>query len=113
MSSIENIARVCHEANRAWCIANGDTSQPFWEYAPDWQRDSAIAGVKFIQEYPDAPSSASHDSWLAEKESTGWTYGEVKDPQAKTHPCFVPYDELPLVDQQKDALFGAVVRALS
>lgn len=27
---IEKAARVTHEANRAWCIANGDMSQPRW-----------------------------------------------------------------------------------
>ena len=42
----EHIARVCHEVNRAYCEALGDTSQPAWEDAPEWQRKSAMKGVE-------------------------------------------------------------------
>jgi hypothetical protein len=48
--NIEQIARVAHEVNRSYCEALGDTSQPEWESAPQWQRESAMAGVKFIAE---------------------------------------------------------------
>ena len=105
------IARVAHEANRAWCIVNGDTSQPSWDDAPEWQRTSAINGVIFHREHPDAGDSASHDSWMKEKVDGGWVYGEVKDPDSKTHPCIVPFDQLPRHQQIKDALFRAICHA--
>jgi len=108
----ERIARVAHEANRALCLAFGDDSQVAWEDAPEWQKASAVNGIAFIESNPDAPPSASHEAWLAEKEANGWTYGEVKDTLAKTHPCFVPYDELPPEQKAKDYVFAAVVRAL-
>lgn len=108
----DHIARVCHEANRAYCQALGDESQLPWEDAPEWQRSSAIHGVNFNLENPDAPASASHDSWLKQKTEEGWTYGEAKDPVAKTHPCCVPYEELPRDQQKKDALFKAIVASL-
>ena len=41
----EYIAKVCHEVNRAYCMSQGDGSQPRWEDAPDWQKQSAISGV--------------------------------------------------------------------
>ena len=41
----EQIARVCHEVNRAYCRAIGDESQPAWEDAPDWQQRSAVLGT--------------------------------------------------------------------
>jgi len=107
------IARVCHEANAAYCRAMGDHSQQPWEQAPDWQRESAIKGVQFILDNPNAPPSASHESWLAVKQADGWTYGEVKDPEKKTHPCFLPYDQLPTEQKAKDHIFGAIVRAMS
>jgi hypothetical protein len=113
MPDVEKIARVAHEANRAWCAANGDHSQPAWEDAPEWQRRSAINGVTFNIENPQAPASASHDSWLAEKRDAGWTYGPVKDPERKQHPCFVPFDELPDVQKAKDHLFKSIVTALA
>ncbi|TVM31214.1 RyR domain-containing protein [Oceanidesulfovibrio marinus] len=109
----ENIARVCHEANRAWCAINGDTSQQPWEEAEGWQRDSAIKGVEFTLANPDAPDSAQHDAWMADKLAQGWTYGPVKDAGAKTHPCLVPFEELPPMQQAKNKLFKAVVLALA
>lgn len=112
MNRIESIARVCHEANRAYCATLGDTSQVAWEDAPEWQRASAVKGVEFNLANPDAPPSASHDSWLEEKRATGWKYGPVKDAEKKEHPCFVPYDELPEDQRRKDHLFKAVVAAL-
>lgn len=110
--SIEEIARVAHEVNRAYCNSIGDMSQPSWEDAPDWQRQSAITGVQFTRDNPAAPPSASHDSWLAEKERDGWKFGPVKKPDTKEHPCFVPYDQLPQEQKAKDYLFQGVVRAL-
>ena len=63
--SIEMIAEVCHEANRAYCEAMGDNSQVDWGSAPEWQRSSAVNGVKFHVANPGSGPSASHESWLA------------------------------------------------
>ncbi|XUM24954.1 RyR domain-containing protein [Bradyrhizobium oligotrophicum S58] len=49
---------------------------------------------------------------MADKLRAGWVHGEVKDADAKTHPCIVPFDQLPRVQQAKDKLFRAVVAAL-
>lgn len=56
---------------------------------------------------------ASHLSWMKQKLEEGWVYGEVKDPEAKTHPCLVPFDQLPREQQAKDFIFRAVVHACS
>lgn len=111
--SIDSIARVAHEANRAYCQSIGDFSQPIWAEAPDWQRTSAINGVKFHLDNPLANPIDSHDNWSREKVVDGWIYGPVKDPAKKEHPCLVPYHELPVAQRRKDALFIAVVRALT
>lgn len=108
----EQIARVAHEVNRAYCIALGDFSQPVWKDAPEWQRTSALNGVDLHQRTHARPD-ASHEAWMAEKVANGWVYGETKDPEKKTHPCIVPFDQLPREQQAKDYIFAAVVRALS
>jgi hypothetical protein len=110
--NIEEIARVAHEINRAYCQSLGDSSQPVWEEAPQWQKDSAINGVKFHTENPNAGPDHSHNAWLAEKEAAGWKYGPVKDPANKLHPCCVPFNDLHRSQQAKDYLFRAVVHAL-
>lgn len=108
----ESIAHVCHEVNKAYCEALGDFSQPAWEDAPMWQRDSARLGVNLHMDDPFAGPQTSHESWMAQKVAEGWVYGEVKDPEAKTHPCIVPFDQLPREQQAKDYIFRAVVHAL-
>lgn len=110
---IEAIAIVCHEANRAYCEAvMNDQSQKAWNDAPMWQRDSARKGVAAILSGEVTRPEQSHESWLAEKRAEGWQYGPVKDPEAKLHPCFVPYEALPVLQRYKDHLFLAIVRAL-
>lgn len=111
--NVLEIARVCHEANRAYCLVLGDTSQPSWREATDDIRSSAVMGVVFRQQNPDAPPSAQHEQWAKDKIDAGWTYGEVKDAEKKTHPSLVPFERLPIAEQRKDRLFAAVVQALS
>lgn len=114
MLPIEHIiARMCHEANRGLCISMGDTSQKPWEDAPEWQRESAIAGVQFCMANPDAPPSANHDAWSAHKIAEGWKLGAVKDEQAKTHPCLVSFDRLPPEQRVKDVVFKAIVATMA
>ena len=84
---MDQIARVCHEVNKAYCKALGDNSQPTWEDAPEWQRSSARMGVDL---------------------HTMGNFG----PEAKTHPCIVPFADLPREQQAKDYIFRAVVHAL-
>ena len=107
----EDIARVCHEVNRAYCAALGDNSQPAWEDAPQWQKDSALVGVNLHCDNNVGPE-ASHFSWTVQKINDGWKYGPVKDADKKEHPCMVAFEYLPQAQQAKDFIFRAVVHAL-
>lgn len=107
---IEDIARVAHEVNRAYCQALGDLSQAAWADAPDWQKTSAVNGVKHHLANPDTTPQGSHEKWLEEKAATGWKYGAVKNAETKEHPCFLPYSELSESDKAKDFIFRAVVK---
>lgn len=109
---IEDIARVAHEANRAYCTAIGDDSQVSWFESPAWQRDSAIAGVRAIHLNPAGTPEQSHEGWLEHKNAEGWVWGPVKDPDFKTHPCMLPYAELPAAQRAKDHIFRAVVLSM-
>ncbi len=113
MGRANMIAKVAHEVNRAWCEFTGDTSQPAWDAAPEWQRESAIAGVKFHLANPEAGDAASHDAWMADKVAAGWVYGPYKRPDADppTHPCIVPFEHLPREQQFKDRLFRTIVHS--
>ena len=115
--AIEQVAKVCHEANRAYCETLGDNSQPAWADAPDWQKDSARNGVRFhfsqLSTGREPSPSASHESWLEQKRAEGWKYGPTKCPETKEHPCFVPYEVLPLDQRRKDYIFAAICKAFA
>jgi hypothetical protein len=108
--TIEQVAKMCHEVNKAYCEAIGDHSQVSWNEAPEWQQGSAINGVIFHLNNPDAKPEDSHNNWWKEKIADGWKYGPVKDAEKKEHPCMVPYNELPLEIRVKDYLFIAMVK---
>ena len=110
---ILQIARVMHEAVRAFQTAIGQPAAPPWHKAPKWMKTASRDGVIFRIEHPDAPPSAQHDQWMQDKLRDGWTFGAEKDPVRKTHPLLVPYEDLSFEERQKDALVAAVVKSLS
>lgn len=107
----EACARAAHEANRAYCMALGDTSQPSWDTAPDWQKSSALNGVAGA--LGGNTPEQSHEGWVAEKLASGWKFGPVKDPSKKEHPCMVSYADLPASQRAKDGIFLTVVCAVA
>lgn len=110
---VDRIARVCHEVNKAYCEALGDSSQLAWEDCPEWQKSSARLGVELHLGNHDAGAAASHASWYAQKDAEGWVWGPVKDPERKQHPCMVAFEDLPREQQAKDYIFRGVVLALA
>lgn len=114
---IEDIARLAHNVNYVYCLHLEDLTARTWDDAPDWQKQSAIAGVEFvlksIRQGVQVAPWAAHVSWANQKVKDGWVYGEVKDPEKKTHPCLVPWEQLPAEQKVKDKLFIAVVEACS
>lgn len=40
-----------------------------------------------------------HEVWSQNRISQGWTYGPERNDALKTHPCLIPYDDLP--DEEK------------
>jgi len=108
----EEIAEMAHENNRAYCQATGDYSQLPWRMLPKEIQDSALNGVEFHIKNPDSTPEQSHVNWLKFKKEQGWVYGPEKDMVKKEHPCFMPYNDLPLDQRVKDSLFGAIVDIL-
>jgi hypothetical protein len=132
MSPID-IARVCHEVNRALRAAIGEDPLESWELCDIAKRDSTLRGVIFAIKNPLATPEAMHESWRKDKEAQGWIYGpeqgeftveipgekdafgvagESTFTVEKRHPCMVPYSELPRDQRIKDHVFSALVTAL-
>ena len=106
------IAMICHSICAAYCQSLGDDSQVEWDDTPETHKQSLIAGVEMHIANPQATPEQSHESWYQQKEAEGWTYGEFKDLEKKEHPCFLPYEELPLEQKAKDYLFRSTVHLM-
>lgn len=104
------IAEACHEANRVLQRSNNERFvSPRWTYAPEHQKSSAISGVRAALEGK-SPEEL-HEAWCAVKHAEGWIYGEEKNETTRTHPCLVPYSELPRQERLKDHVFHNIVAA--
>lgn len=108
----EQIARIAHEANRAYCFTLGDFSLPTWDQTPPWQKAGVIDGVKAALDDPNITPEKSHEGWLAAKLKAGWKYGVTKRPEVLEHPCVLPWAELSAEMRLKDVLFLAAINAV-
>lgn len=104
----EIVAAALHASWYAYAVlANGEPGEP-WATAPEWQKASCRDAARFhynlhrngipASEWPER----SHKNWLAFKARDGWTFGQVKDAEKKTHPCMVAYAALPESQRAKD-----------
>lgn len=112
---VADIARICHEANRALQLAQArdhDTGipvSPHWDELSHAEQRPVVEGVGLALH--GATAEQLHAEWCETKRDDGWTHGDVKDPVGRTHPCLVPYEVLSPEQQLKDALFRAIVNA--
>src|SRR5574337_1577156 len=107
-----DVAKICHDVNRAYCISIGDNSQESWDNAPEWQKQSVLEGVKIIFNNELYTPEQLHENWMTMKLNNGWKYGAIKDVWEKEHPCLVPFYQLPHEQKIKDYLFISVVNSL-
>lgn len=105
------IAQVCHEANRGLCSILGDDTLPPWNELEETYKTSGIKGVEFALNNESTPES-QHAAWMKERLSQGWSYGPTLDRAKKIHPNLVPFHKLPKGQRLKDYLFRGIVSAL-
>lgn len=111
-AAAEDIARVVHAANRELQIVQGDPRpSPPWDEASEYEVRQSIGAVQ--EALRGVTPEQSHEAWCARLRADGWRYGEVKDEGAKTHPCLVPFAELPEGQQLKDVLLVAIIQTLA
>ncbi|WP_126975028.1 hypothetical protein [Frigidibacter oleivorans] len=95
------------EAAARYCLA-ADPASEGWDEAETWVREFASAVVGFVAcgvEVESVSPSAVHQVFITTLRKGGWTWGEVYDAVAKTHPSIVPWPELTPELQERNALF--------
>lgn len=64
-----------------------------------------ITGVELPEELEQLVEQMSknvHEVWAETRIQQGWTYGEQRNDELKTHPCLIPYEELPESEKEYD-----------
>ena len=107
---IDMAARAAHEVNRSWNNMISSYVDPSWEELSEQAKQTSRNAVIGIVTN-DFNAEGTHTAWVAEKKSQGWTFGEVKDSEKKTHPCLVAWGDLPIEFRVKDELWVDTVRA--
>lgn len=72
------------------------------QYDPQPLDTRAIELPKELEILAEGMAKNVHDVWAAGRIADGWTYGERRDDTSKTHPCLVPYEDLPESEKAYD-----------
>jgi len=64
----------------------------------DWEEPL----FKFEPDEVERLARMEHERWMTAKLDGGWRHGSKKDDEARTHPCLIPYDDLPPHEKEKD-----------
>jgi ryanodine receptor 2 len=72
------------------------------KYIPQPMDTSAVELPEELTSLVEQMAKNVHDVWAQGRINAGWTYGAVRDDAKKTHPCLVPYDELPESEKEYD-----------
>ena len=55
-----------------------------------------------LEQLVEQMSKNVHEVWAETRIQQGWTYGEQRNDELKTHPCLIPYEELPESEKEFD-----------
>ena len=81
-------------------------------YEPRPMDTSHIVLSDVQQELVELLAANAHDVWSKKRMDDGWRHGPTRDDASKTHPCLVPYADLPESERDYDRVMVAeVVRA--
>lgn len=64
------------------------------EYKPQPVDTNDVKLPEELEELVEKMARNTHDIWAETRINQGWTYGEQRDDNKKTHPCLVDYDDL-------------------
>ena len=69
-------------------------------YVPQPMDISDVKLAEELNELIEQMAKNVHEVWAQGRISQGWTYGPERSDTLKTHPCLVPYEDLP--EEEKD-----------
>lgn len=71
-------------------------------YSPKPLDTSNVKLPDSLEQLIEKLAANTHEVWALGRISDGWTYGTIRDDENKTHPCLVPYNDLPESEKEYD-----------
>lgn len=72
------------------------------DYKPQPLATSDIILNKDLMDLQEKIARNVHEVWAKSRIDEGWRYGPERNDKLKTHPCLVPYDDLPEIEKDYD-----------
>ena len=72
------------------------------KYTPQPIDTTGVELPEELKQLVEQMSKNVHEVWSETRIRQGWTYGEQRNDGQKTHPCLVPYEELPESEKEYD-----------
>ena len=73
-------------------------------YIPKPLDTSTISIPESLNQLVESLAKNVHENWAAQRMREGWIFGETRDDTQKTHPCLIPYEELPDTEKEYDRI---------
>ena len=73
-----------------------------YNYTPQPIDTSDVELPKELETLVEQMSKNVHEVWAETRIKQGWTYGLERNDELKTHPCLIPYEELPEEEKEYD-----------
>ena len=104
------LAESCYEATKVISEQILSEEKKEWKLVDSDDKAKLLNAVNRAIEKRITDPSVSHGEWITDMIKDGWQYGEKYDEVKKTHPCMIPYDQLPVGQQTKDYIFLAILK---
>jgi len=72
------------------------------KYSPNPINVSQVEMPKDLNKLMEQIAEQVHEVWAAKRIEEGWQFGLERDDRLKTHPCLIPYAELPESEKEYD-----------
>lgn len=72
------------------------------DYVPEPIDTSTVNVPEDLAALAEQLAKNTHEVWALGRMSQGWVYGPERNDADKTHPCLVPYEDLPESEKEYD-----------
>lgn len=72
------------------------------KYVPQPMDTSDVVLPVELEELVEKMARNVHEVWAQSRMEQGWVYGQERSDALKTHPCLIPYEDLPEVEKAYD-----------